>query len=56
MTARLVDMARGVMASTLVKYDEFGEPVYCDDLRLGNRKARRQYLREQRRLMAAAGT
>lgn len=56
MTARLVDIEAGAMASTLIRYDESGRPMYASDQRLGNRKARRSLLREERRAMAERST
>jgi len=56
MTTRLADLVQGAMASTFIKHDEHGHPVYASDVRLGNRKTRRNLLREQRRLMAETRT
>jgi hypothetical protein len=44
MTARLIDTPAGVMASTLVKYDEHGRPIFASDVRLGNRRQRRHLM------------
>lgn len=64
MNVRLVDIPAGVMASTVVRYDESGRPMYANDLRLGNRRQRRHLLqllrheanRVERAVMADAGT